>query len=119
MAATKFRPRPWGWHDIERLVELREVQRLTWRRSMMSFVAGRPKCCALSARDGQARTPEGHDRPPAPHFAEPKPAARDVVARTAERDARRDAYDRRDLTATFCGDPPVGYSALDRMRGRR
>jgi hypothetical protein len=38
----------------------------------------------------------------------------------AAREARRDGYDRRDLTATFCGDPPVGYSALDdRTRGRR
>ena len=32
----------------------------------------------------------------------------------AERDARRKAADRRDLTAVICGDPPPGYSALDR-----
>src|SRR5262249_30704133 len=36
-----------------------------------------------------------------------------VIAAQAE---RLNAYDRRDLTATVCGDPPPGYSALDRMR---
>jgi hypothetical protein len=29
-------------------------------------------------------------------------------------EARRDAFDARDLTATMCGDPPVGYRALDK-----
>ncbi len=37
-------------------------------------------------------------------------ATRDMLA---AREARRAAADRRDLTATFCGDPPPGYSALD------
>lgn len=32
----------------------------------------------------------------------------------AERDVRRAAADRRDLTATLLGDPPPGYSARDR-----
>lgn len=34
----------------------------------------------------------------------------------AERDARRIASDERDLTGTLCGDPPKGFSALDRRR---
>ena len=34
----------------------------------------------------------------------------------AERDARLAARDRRDQTAEFFGDPPPGYSALDRKR---
>jgi hypothetical protein len=34
----------------------------------------------------------------------------------AERDARLAARDLRDQTATFFGDPPPGYSALDRRR---
>ena len=34
-----------------------------------------------------------------------------------EREERQAAADLRTLTATFCGDPPPGYSALDR-RGR-
>jgi hypothetical protein len=34
----------------------------------------------------------------------------------AERVAREQARDRRGLTATFFGDPPVGFSALDRRR---
>lgn len=35
----------------------------------------------------------------------------------ADRDAREAARDRRDQTAAFCGDPPPGFSALDRRRG--
>lgn len=34
----------------------------------------------------------------------------------AERERRREAVDARDTTATLCGDPPKGYSALDRSR---
>lgn len=37
--------------------------------------------------------------------------------RLAERAVLRDASERRDLTATLCGDPPPGYSALDRRSG--
>lgn len=34
----------------------------------------------------------------------------------AERDARRVGYDQRSYTGTFCGDPPVGHSMLERRR---
>ncbi len=50
--------------------------------------------------------------------AEIKPHGHVAPELIAERDARKAAYDRRDQTATFCGDPPKGYSALD-QRGRR
>lgn len=36
--------------------------------------------------------------------------------RLADCEARKAAADRRDLTATFFGDPPPGYSALDKRR---
>lgn len=36
----------------------------------------------------------------------------------AEAERRCEASQRRDMTATFCGDPPPGYSALD-QRGAR
>jgi hypothetical protein len=36
----------------------------------------------------------------------------------ADREARREAADRRDLTAATFGDPAPGYSALDRRRLR-
>jgi heterodisulfide reductase subunit B len=40
-----------------------------------------------------------------------------VTARQlAERAAREAGRDGRDLTAAFCGDPPVGFRALDRRR---
>lgn len=34
----------------------------------------------------------------------------------AERLKRRDGYDARDITSTFFGDPPRGFSALDKQR---
>lgn len=43
-------------------------------------------------------------------------AHRRSVKLLAEAQVRREAADRRDLTQTFFGDPPVGYSALDRKR---
>jgi hypothetical protein len=36
----------------------------------------------------------------------------------AAREARRDAAARRDLTAAICGDPPRGFSELDRRSKR-
>src|ERR1700741_3378441 len=36
--------------------------------------------------------------------------------RLADRDARLEAASCRDITAVFCGDPPKGFSALDRKR---
>ncbi len=45
--------------------------------------------------------------------AEVRPHGHVAPELIAERDARKAAYDRRDQTATFCGDPPVGFSALD------
>lgn len=35
----------------------------------------------------------------------------------AERDARRAGYDLRSTTQVFCGDPPIGFSALERQKG--
>lgn len=35
----------------------------------------------------------------------------------AEREALRVGREQRDLTATLCGDPPVGFSALERKQG--
>ena len=55
-----------------------------------------------------------------PSFDKPRPAMGGFRASSAaiiERDRRRDAADRRDLTAEFFGDPAPGYSMLDRKRG--
>lgn len=44
---------------------------------------------------------------------------RDLPKLKADAAARREAADQRDMTSTFFGDPPRGYSALDQMRGGR
>lgn len=42
---------------------------------------------------------------------------RELAAAMTERLRRVIAEDQRDLTGAICGDPPVGYSALDRRVG--
>lgn len=44
----------------------------------------------------------------------PATAGRASAELLSARDERRHAYDARDLTALICGDPPKGFSALDR-----
>lgn len=44
---------------------------------------------------------------------------RDLPKLQAAAAERREASYRRDITATFFGDPPPGYSVLDQMRGGR
>lgn len=44
------------------------------------------------------------------------PIGRPTELMLLRRDRREDASYRRDLTGTLCGDPPPGYSALDRKR---
>jgi hypothetical protein len=38
-------------------------------------------------------------------------------ASAIEEQVKRNAAHHRDLTGAICGDPPIGYSALDRKRG--
>ena len=38
-------------------------------------------------------------------------------ASAVEEQVKRNAAHHRDLTGAICGDPPIGYSALDRKRG--
>jgi len=51
-----------------------------------------------------------------PTFVRVVGAGRIPVDVIADRDAREAAKMLRDRTAEFCGDPPPGYSALDRQR---
>ena len=50
---------------------------------------------------------------PKAYFAEQAVLQQDLLA---EREARQAAADRRTFTQVFFGDPPPGYSALDRKR---
>lgn len=46
----------------------------------------------------------------------PQASGRPTELMLLRRDRREDASYRRDLTGMLCGDPPPGYSALDRKR---
>lgn len=99
--------RPWTDADVARMVYLREVERLKWSEVdlAMQRSAGGSKSKYDSRRCGQA--PTGNVL---------EPGGRVILSIEQEdgRRARRNAEDRMSLTAILCGDPPPGYSALDR-----
>lgn len=41
-----------------------------------------------------------------------------LATRLDELSVRKEGLDRRDLTGRICGDPPIGFSALDKRGGR-
>lgn len=54
----------------------------------------------------RARAPRGPNPEPSSEFMHPDECDRARIERLT-------AYDRRDLTGIVCGDPPVGFSALE------
>jgi hypothetical protein len=93
--------RPWGHWSAEDLLLLR-----TRRREGVSF----RKIAKEIGRKRDAVASKWHEISGEP---DTKPAVRPPSLAMVERD-RRLAADCRDLTAALMGDPPVGYSALDR-----
>jgi hypothetical protein len=103
----KMGRRPWTSHDLARAKTLRaqghsdlEIDRRLGRR---------PGSTNLKFR---VVTPVRHNPEGGPSTGSIR--APDHVL--AERDARRDAADRRDLTAAQFNDPPPGFSELDRRK---
>lgn len=105
------RARRWSDQDIADLLHMREVQRLPWhvidqklRRSkggaQLKYGAVRAARTEREARSG--RTHSGGGRA--------EPSGEQLQARSE----RAAAADLRTQTAVFFGDPPPGYSALDR-----
>ncbi|HYM33364.1 MAG TPA: SANT/Myb-like DNA-binding domain-containing protein [Candidatus Cybelea sp.] len=124
---TKFRKKqgiarkqapPWSAEEDSTLIQARQIDRKPWKE--VAAIVGRPEgaCIArrdiLSARDKAIEGPRRHNRgkgqtPPAVITIDDKAAAASLAY------ARARAA--RDLTASLMGDPPPGYSALDRKRG--
>lgn len=108
MAAPLKQRRPWSDDDVARLIRMREVEGKTWRE--IDVALGRPqsgsqlKYKALKAPDTLSAGSIG--------------GGRVVLSPDQEANlrARKDAENRMSLTATLFGDPPPGYSALDRRQ---
>ena len=103
--------RPWTEEEDNTLMQLRR-DGVTWEdiaeRQRRSVKAIRSRYCDLRSGRVRLRRPNLH--------AEPAPNVRLMPEMLADRDARMEASWRRTPTQEFFGDPPPGYSALDKKR---
>jgi hypothetical protein len=82
-------------------------------------VAGVVAMSASSVKQELHGIPRGGLKPELPP-CQPQTYIKHVSdAQISERDQRRAAADRRDFTGAFFGDPPPGYSELDKKRAHR
>ena len=92
---------PWTPEDIEQLRRLRDVERKSFTE--IAKIMKRPSG-TLSSKHMYLRTGNKGNRVELNTISIPD--------ETREEWRRRQAVSYRDLTAAFCGDPPLGYSAL-------
>lgn len=100
---------PEEWQEAKRLRMLGKPYwwiAFTLKRATLT-VQQKFKREAEKLRNGPVTSRERIDRIERPDFI--------PAAAIDDRD-RRAVMEPRDLTAAFCGDPPVGYSALDKLR---
>lgn len=102
--------RQWDEETDITLMRLRDLRRLPWaeiaRQIDRTESASRSRYSKI--RGGRPRVARVH--------AEPVPNVRVTPAQIADRDARMEASWRRSQTQEFFGDPPPGFSCLDRKR---
>lgn len=95
----------WTAQEIEQLKHLRDVERLSF--TAIGKIMGRPSA-TVSSKHCYLRTsaPIRHDVEQRGTFVIPPEVREDWK--------RRQMASHRDLTSAFCGDPPLGFSALER-----
>ena len=115
---AKIRKGRWSLYEDGKLIELVERDHATW--ASISRIIGR----AANVCAGRYRLLKGGGHRPIVPIAEidvlrtlPPGLEEDRDRRIAARDARAESDLRQgSVTAAFFGDPPPGYSALDRRR---
>jgi hypothetical protein len=110
----------WRWEEIETAAAIYHAEisdddegDLEALRDVLTMIAERLHCTISRVRDRFNHC--------GPTFSGVREASKDGLRRVSnnalqERDQRRAALDRRDLTGTLFGDPAPGFSALDRRR---
>jgi len=93
----------WQAEDVIALMDMRDRRGMEWKAIAEALGRTEAQCVARW------------------HYGRPHHNASYVVAshkcsdeQLAEREARKAGYDARDLNSQFFGDPPLGFSALDR-----
>ena len=109
MKTIHIRPpirRQWTDEEFARLVHMVEVDHLGFTEIGQRLGRGTSTCYQKYHYANSVRAQSAHDQ------QLPRASERAIN----ERDRYNAALHARDLTATLCGDPPPGYSALDRKR---
>jgi len=103
----KKNSRPWQQGEVVILLDMRDNQKCAFEK--IDVALGRPPG---SSRYKYMRLRDGKEPSAGPTASGGRVEL--SPAQLAARAARTDAANRMTLTATFFGDPPPGYSALDR-----
>lgn len=107
---TRVRGRPWLPAEVERVIHMREVERKVW--SVIDRALKRAPGSSAAKYEAMRRGPM-----PGKQF-EAGSRIELSADQVADRLARKEAANRMTLTAAVLGDPPPGFSALDRRDGR-
>lgn len=105
---TRKPKRPWTADEVARLLQMRDVEKRKWTEIDQALGRGHASSAAKYELLRAEPAPSGiHDT-----------GSRLVMPTRLEieRAARRDAELRRNLTQETFGDPPPGFSALDRRK---
>lgn len=100
--------RPWTEEECDLLVELRDDEAMEWP-AIAAQLMRRPRTCEERYHVVKARRLAAAGLP-ARYNNKASQAA------LIDRERRAELRSGMDLTSTFFGDPPPGYSALDRKR---
>lgn len=99
--------RMWTREELGRLVELRDEHGMGWKEIAQ----------ALNRTIGQCNSKYNYGHQEAARTSYDAGSNHKCSdEQLAERERRAQARDQRDITQTFFGDPPPGYSALDQRR---
>lgn len=109
---------PWSPESVALMIKLRDVDRLGWSVIAPIFGRSTTSCASRYHAERERKVRDADPLIPHPITREVDKiiTAADITARMDERDQRYAAAFHRDITAIMCGDPPPGYSALDRQR---
>lgn len=98
----------WSGGDLARMIHMREVEGLNWVEIDKAFGRGPGSCSSKYSMVREGASPRA--------YADAAMRVEIAGDRAALRDARKLAQSRLSLTGVLLGDPPPGYSALDRVK---
>jgi len=123
-SGTRSKPNPWTQQELDTLIRLREVKKMTYPQISFHLPGRSPDQCGRRysyyksghlynemRRSVRKEAGARIGRPPGAVAQSIHPRLDEFMHQ--QRLRRLEAYDARDISASIFGDPPKGYSALD------